>query len=221
MIIWGQFSKGVSSLREKILPNHQGDQIRRIFAQWVNVYSGQLLQLQMHPTYLGYFIRWINLGKNFDKKWVGSHFGWFFQKLIWSPCQPHVCIAPHCVSRSTYIGTWFVHGHRPHAILSNATYVCLTHMILCIPISVWQLNRLTWTQLYLVWWEKQWTNRKPVDGCVHLPQLGKWFCGACVIKVWRPLTLHNFSNGLGWSEKILIIHMFITWEWNILKVTFN
>jgi hypothetical protein len=125
MIIWGQFSKGVSSLREKILPNHQGDQIRRIFAQWVNVYSGQLLQLQMHPTYLGYFIRWINLGKNFDKKWVGSHFGWFFQKLIWSPCQPHVCIAPHCVSRSTYIGTWFVHGHRPHAILSNTTYICM------------------------------------------------------------------------------------------------
>jgi hypothetical protein len=47
----------------------QGDQIGRIFAQWVIVYFGQLLEnYRSIPHVSGYFIPWISLGIHFDKK---------------------------------------------------------------------------------------------------------------------------------------------------------
>jgi hypothetical protein len=30
---------------------------------------------------------YVSFSIHFDKKWVGLHFGRFFRKLIWSPCQ--------------------------------------------------------------------------------------------------------------------------------------
>jgi hypothetical protein len=60
----------------------QGDQIGRIFAQWVNVYFGQLLKnyRSVPQIWATLHILWISLRLNFDKKLVGLHFVRFFSK---------------------------------------------------------------------------------------------------------------------------------------------
>jgi hypothetical protein len=62
----------------------QGNQIGRIFAHWVIVYFGLCIE-----NYRSSPIFWIpvKVTHKFWQKWVGPHFGWFFHKLIWSPCE--------------------------------------------------------------------------------------------------------------------------------------
>jgi hypothetical protein len=64
----------------------QGDQIGRIFARWVIVYFGQFFfKLQKKPNCLILELARKKLCINFDKKWVGLHFGQYLPKLIRSP----------------------------------------------------------------------------------------------------------------------------------------
>jgi hypothetical protein len=94
---WPIFWKGVnnsqlfSPIRKKIIDTvfhisgfaswvtrGQGDQIGRIFDQWVIVYLGQVIENYRCIAYFGYFISRLSLCTNFGKKWVGLQFGWFF-----------------------------------------------------------------------------------------------------------------------------------------------
>jgi hypothetical protein len=38
---------------------------------------------------LGYYIQRISLSINFDTKWNGLQFGWFFHTLFWGRCYDH------------------------------------------------------------------------------------------------------------------------------------
>jgi hypothetical protein len=67
-----------------------GDQIGRIFAHWAIVYFGQVFE--------NYRSTQMFVSTNFDKKWLGIHFGRFCLKLIWSsPCF-HAWLSKHCFS---------------------------------------------------------------------------------------------------------------------------
>jgi hypothetical protein len=63
------------------LTNRQGDQICPI---------GDCLPLAKVADFLGHFIKLFSLRFNFDKKWVGLHFGRIFHKLFWSPWKQYV-----------------------------------------------------------------------------------------------------------------------------------
>jgi hypothetical protein len=60
----------------------QGDQIRPSLRA-----ASDCKITKMYSSFLGYFIQWLSVSKNFDSKWVGLHFGRLFLKLIWSPCS--------------------------------------------------------------------------------------------------------------------------------------
>jgi hypothetical protein len=69
-----------------IVSNDQDDQIDRIFAQRVIVYFGQLLETNEVAHILGKLYSSVEF-MHCGNEWVGLHFGRFFHKLIWSPCQ--------------------------------------------------------------------------------------------------------------------------------------
>jgi hypothetical protein len=62
----------------------QGDQIGRIFAQWMFDYFGLFWKLQNYPASLGYFFH-INFG-------LGYTVGDFFRKLFWSHCMASLIV---------------------------------------------------------------------------------------------------------------------------------
>jgi hypothetical protein len=48
-------------------------------------------KLQKYPAFLGYFVPWLSLITDLEKKCVGLHFGPFISKLIWSSWLAATC----------------------------------------------------------------------------------------------------------------------------------
>jgi hypothetical protein len=78
--------------QHSFVPIYQGDQIGRIITHWASVYFRQTCENYISVHILGYFYPRLISSINFDKKWLGLHFGRFFHEQIWSPCYLHVCI---------------------------------------------------------------------------------------------------------------------------------
>jgi hypothetical protein len=73
----------VRKINEKAQPREQGDQIGRIFAQWVIVYFGQFYKdYRSNPNFWATLSLLIYYVIFFGKKWLGFGLGDFFHKLI-------------------------------------------------------------------------------------------------------------------------------------------
>jgi hypothetical protein len=86
---------------------YQGDQIWRIFARWVIVYSGYFsLNYRSSQNVRAIFFHGKGYALILSKNAFGQHFGRFFHKLIWSPCLLQSFIRYSlCISQSKKIGS--------------------------------------------------------------------------------------------------------------------